>query len=82
MRTGIRLGDEPDLTIRRKLLDLNWLLILLVMLVACAGFLMLYSAAGGDMEPWASRQMVRFAVGLVLMVMLALYDIRTYLRYA
>ena len=82
MRTGIRLGDEPDLTIRRKLLDLNWLLILLVMLVACAGFLMLYSAAGGDMEPWASRQMVRFAVGLVLMVMLALVDIRTYLRYA
>jgi rod shape determining protein RodA len=82
VRTGIRLGDEPDLTIRRKLLDLNWLLILLVMLVACAGFLMLYSAAGGDMEPWASRQMVRFAVGLVLMVMLALVDIRTYLRYA
>ena len=36
--------------------------------VACAGFLMLYSVAGGSLEPWAEPQMIRFAVGLVGMV--------------
>ena len=29
------------------------------------GFAMLYSAANGGWDPWASRQMVRFGVGLV-----------------
>jgi rod shape determining protein RodA len=43
---------------------------------------MLYSAAGGDFDPWADRQMVRFAVGLVLMLSVAVVDIRIWLRYA
>jgi rod shape determining protein RodA len=46
------------------------------------GFVMLYSAAGGDFDPWADRQMVRFAVGLVLMLSVAVVDIRIWLRYA
>mgnify|MGYP006270203531 CR=1 FL=1 len=59
-----------------KLLRLNWPLALLTAAVAAIGFLMLYSVAGGSGDPWAVRQMTRFAVGFVGMVIVALIDIR------
>ncbi|MCC5984773.1 MAG: rod shape-determining protein RodA [Rhodobacteraceae bacterium] len=54
-----------------KVLHLNWPLVLLIVAVACMGFLMLYSVAGGAMRPWADPQMKRFAVGLGLMFAIA-----------
>jgi rod shape determining protein RodA len=59
----------------RKILFLNWPLILLLSSVACVGFLMLYSVAGGSFTPWAEPQMKRFAVGLVLMVAVGMVPI-------
>jgi rod shape determining protein RodA len=79
MRTNL---SAPDLTLGRKLLAINWLLVLLIAGVAGVGFAMLYSAAGGDMNPWAERQMLRFGVGLLVMVVVATIDIRIWLRYA
>lgn len=55
----------------RKIFYLNWPLVFLLIAVACIGFLMLYSAGGGDITKWAEPQMQRFAVGLVLMIGLA-----------
>ncbi|MBA4490121.1 rod shape-determining protein RodA [Paracoccus sp. S1E-3] len=52
----------------RKLLALNWPLVFLLAAVASAGFLMLYSVAGGNIDTWARPQMERFAVGMVLMI--------------
>ena len=49
---------------------------LLIASVACVGFLMLYSVAGGDLDPWASRQMVRFGAGMALMFGVAMIHIR------
>ena len=43
---------------------------------------MLYSVAGGSVEPWARRQALRFGVGLALMVVIALIDIRFWRRMA
>ncbi len=51
----------------RKVLYLNWPLALLLSAVACVGFLMLYSVAGGSFTPWAEPQMKRFALGLAVM---------------
>ena len=51
----------------RKVLYVNWPLVLLLTAVASAGFLMLYSVAGGDLDRWAEPQMKRFGVGLTLM---------------
>jgi len=51
----------------RKVLYVNWPLVLLLTAVASAGFLMLYSVAGGNLGRWAEPQMKRFAVGLALM---------------
>jgi len=59
-----------------KLLRFNWPIALLVLATACMGFLMLYSVAGGRMDPWASRQMARFGVGFAGMMIVALIDIR------
>jgi rod shape determining protein RodA len=54
----------------------------LLCIVACIGFVMLYSAASGKLDPWASRQMLRFGIGLVLLVIVAVTDIRLWYRYA
>jgi rod shape determining protein RodA len=59
----------------RKILHLNWALVLLLVAVACLGFLMLYSVAGGSMRPWVEPQMQRFALGLVLMLIVAMVPI-------
>jgi rod shape determining protein RodA len=43
--------------------------------VAGAGFLMLYSVAGGSFSPWAEPQMKRFALGFVAMLIVAMIPI-------
>ncbi len=65
-----------------KLLSVNWGLVLLLALLACVGFAMLYSAANGSWQPWAAKQMIRFSIALLLMIGVALVDIRVWLRAA
>ena len=55
----------------RKVLYLNWPLVLLLTAVASVGFLMLYSVAGGSFMPWAEPQMKRYLLGLSAMFMVA-----------
>ena len=69
-------------TISQKLLDIRWLFVLLVCLIAAIGVAMLYSAANGNLQPWASRHAVRFAMGLAVMLCVALVDVRIWLRFA
>lgn len=64
----------------RRIAHINWGLVLLITAVACVGFTALYSAAGGSLDPWASRQMTRFAVGMGGMFIVALIDIRWWYR--
>lgn len=59
----------------RKILFLNWPLVILLVAAAAIGFLMLFSVAGGNLGLWAEPQMKRFAVGLVLMVVIAMVPI-------
>jgi rod shape determining protein RodA len=59
----------------RKVLYMNWPLVVLVIAVASVGFLMLYSIAGGSLDPWARRQMHVFAAGMVLMFIIAMVPI-------
>ncbi len=68
-----RLKEVP--TGLRKVLYLNWPLVVLVTAVASVGFLMLYSIAGGNIDTWARPQMERFAAGLVLMFIVAMVPI-------
>ncbi|MDR7126316.1 rod shape-determining protein RodA [Pseudotabrizicola sp. 4114] len=59
----------------RKVLHLNWPLIVLVTAVSAVGWLALYSIAGGRMDVWAGRQMQVFALGAVLMFFVAFVPI-------
>lgn len=59
----------------RKLLYVHWPIFFLLMAVACAGFLMLYSVAGGSTEPWMSNQLERFIAGMIMMLIVAMVPI-------
>jgi rod shape determining protein RodA len=65
-----------------KILHFNWAIVALLAAVAAIGFVTLYSAAGGSIDPWAVRQMVRFAIGLGLMAVVGVVDIRFWFRAA
>lgn len=75
-------NKQRKISIREKLLQLNWSLVLLVTLVASIGFAVLYSAAHGNAEPWMDAQIKRFGLGIVGMLVLALIDLRIYMRFA
>jgi rod shape determining protein RodA len=73
---------SAQMSLVQKFWQINWGLILLLASVATIGFAMLYSAAGGDMQPWAVRQMMRFAAGIGIMISVAMIDTRLWMRYA
>jgi len=78
----MRTRSPSDIRLAQKFWQVNWTLVLLVTLVASIGFAILYSAADGNISPWASKQMVMFFVGLVVMLTIAVIDIRIWMRYA
>ena len=75
-------GDRSGMSLLNRVFQINLILVVLICLPALVGFAMLYSAAGGEMEPWAARQIIRFGVGLVIMFSVALVDIRFWLKSA
>lgn len=76
------LRREVRLNLSEKLWQINWSLVLLLCVLCSIGFAILYSAANGSWHPWASRQMIRFGIGLFLMLGAALVDIRHWMRLA
>jgi rod shape determining protein RodA len=79
---GLSESAGESLSIRHKLLLLDWPLVALITAVACIGFAMLYSVGEGNFYPWADKQMLRFAIGLTIMIGVALTDLRVWLRIA
>ncbi|WP_119679020.1 rod shape-determining protein RodA [Indioceanicola profundi] len=82
--SGWDLGADHanNMTLGEKLGQVTWSLVLLIILVASVGFAMLYSAANGNWDPWASRQAVRFSVSVVMMLVIAMVDIRIWMKLA
>ena len=66
----------PSFGLLAKLWRINWLLVLLLCALAGVGYVALYSAAGGSPEPYASRHLLRFGVGLAMVLGIGLTDIR------
>lgn len=66
----------------RKLWQIPWSFVLLLCALAAVGYVALYSAGGGAPEPYAAKHALRFAFGLVLMLSVALVDIRLIARFA
>lgn len=71
-----------EMRLGEKLIEFNWGFLLLLSLIASMGFAMLYSVAEGSFSPWAFRQAARFAVGVGIMVSVAMIDLRLWMRLA
>ena len=78
---GYRLSNA-DPTLGQKVLNLNWFLIAVVCVTAALGMLVLYSLADGATDTWVRRQAIRFGIGFALMLLVALTDLRVWLRAA
>jgi rod shape determining protein RodA len=74
--------ERPQLLLKKKLLLLNWPFIALLTAITMIGVAALYSVAGGALEPWASRHIARYCLGLALLLAVVLVDIRWWLRAA
>ena len=72
----------PQLTLRQKLWQIHWLFVLMLVATAAVGFAMLYSAGDGSVDPWAKRHAIRFGLGIMVMITIAVIDTRIWLRYA
>jgi rod shape determining protein RodA len=63
----------------RKLLRINWILIAAITIIASVGFVALYSAAGGSFMPWAEPQIMRYILGLLMLTIIAMINVRVWL---
>ena len=69
-------------SILQSLKYITWGLVFLITLLASVGFTALYSAAGASLDPWAQKQMMRYGVFMIGMIVIALIDIRIWYRLA
>ena len=65
-----------------KLTQINWVFVGLLIMLTGIGILLLYSADGMKWDPWAYKQMISFALCLLMMLGLALIDLRVWLMGA
>ena len=74
--------DRRKTTLRDRIARVDWILAALVLVIACFGFVVLFSAAEGRAAPSARPQAIRFAVFAAFMLAIALVDLRFWLRWA
>ncbi|MEM6904237.1 MAG: FtsW/RodA/SpoVE family cell cycle protein, partial [Pseudomonadota bacterium] len=75
-------GRDRDWHPLRRIFGISPILLLLVMAIGGVGVVALYSAAGGSMDPWASRHAARLGLGILGMLVIALIDLRYWFRFA
>lgn len=66
----------------QRILQLPWRIILLVAAIGGFGVVVLYSAAGGSLAPWAANHAVRILLFLGMALALSQVPIRTWLQLA
>jgi rod shape determining protein RodA len=74
--------ERPQLLLKKKLVQLNWPFLMVITSITLVGVIALYSVAGGSLDPWASRHVARYCIGLALPFAIVLVDIRWWLRAA
>ena len=61
---------------------INWFFIIILILISSIGIALLYSIAGGSWEPWASNQIIRISIGLLVLILVSFVHVRVWYRYA
>ena len=62
-----------------KLIYINYFLLAILILIFSIGLILLYSAAGGSMDPWASKQLIRFVFSILLFFVVSFISIKFWL---
>lgn len=75
MTDGFGSGGR-DLRLFGKIGEVHLGLVTILVVIACAGIAMLYSVVGGSWEPYASQHTMRFAIGLVILLLVSMIDLR------
>jgi rod shape determining protein RodA len=75
-----RPGERDRLIV--KLSEIDWVFVIALSLIAGAGALMLFSIAGSSWTPWAAPHLIRYALLVGVMIVLAVVDIRVWFALA
>lgn len=70
------------LSLSEKFWNISFSYIMFVIILGAIGITILYSAANGNWSPWASKQLIYFCLGFIVMFTLIFIDLRWFLRYA
>ena len=69
-------------TLTSKLLKINWIIVFCIFLLCFIGVASLYSAAGGEWNPWARSHMYRSVLGIFLMLFIALLPPKLFYKFS
>jgi rod shape determining protein RodA len=59
-----------------------WFMVLIITLISSIGFVLMYDAASGSMEPWASKQISFFLIFSTLMLAIGLVELKIIYQFA
>ena len=65
-----------------KLSKINWLIIFCVIILGFVGVTSLYSASGGNWEPWAKNHLLRLSFGIILMLIIAFIPPKFFFKFS
>lgn len=66
----------------KKIASLPWGIIAIILTITLIGLCMMYSAAQGNMKPWAFRQIIHCSVFFPIMIIIAITDIKLWYKSA
>ncbi|MFI4973016.1 MAG: rod shape-determining protein RodA [Caulobacterales bacterium] len=75
-----RPGERDRLVV--KFTQIDWTFCAAITCIAAAGGAMLYSVAGGSWSPWAAQHLLRYGFWFVVMIALAMVDLRVWFALA
>jgi len=76
-------GGGQSLPLSQKLSRIDWVLVALITLIACAGFHdAVFGGRRGTFSPWAGKQMVRFVIAFAIFLAVACVDLRIWMGLA
>ena len=73
---------DYNLSLMERLRSFNYLYLILVTLIVFIGIGVLYSVGNGHFSPWASKQSLRFIISLILLIIIAMTNLRLWMKYA
>jgi len=73
---------NPRMSLRSKLYEVNWLLVVLLLLVGLVGVIMIFAATDGVWSRGASQHLMRLSFCSVIMIGIALVDMKIWYNLA